>query len=58
MIFFHLAHGEESLKKLLDELNGFNQHIKFTYEYSVENIPFPDLKVGLKDGKIATLTYM
>ena len=48
----------KSLKKLLDELNGFNQHIKFTYEYSVENIPFPDLKMGLKDGKIATLTYM
>ena len=49
-----MIHGEESLKKFLDELNGFNQYIKFTYEYSVENIPFLDLKVGLKNGKIAT----
>ena len=53
-IFFIWTHGEESLKKFLDELNGFNQYIKFTYEYSVENIPFLDLKVGLKDGKTAT----
>ena len=53
-IFFIRTHGEESLKKFLDELNGFNQYIKFTYEYSVENIPFLDLKVGLKDRKIAT----
>ena len=27
---------------------------KFTYEYSAENIPFLDLKVGLKDRKITT----
>ena len=53
-IFFIWTHGEESLKKFLDELNVFNQYIKFTYEYSVENIPFLDLKVGLKDRKIAT----
>ena len=63
-IFFIWTHGEESLKKFLDELNNFNQYIKFinnfnqyikfTYEYSAENIPFLDLKVGLKDGKITT----
>ena len=51
-VFFILIHGEESLKKFLDELNGFNQYIKFTYEYSVENIPFLYLKVSLKDGKL------
>ena len=28
--------------------------MKFTYEHSVENILFLDLKVGLKDGKITT----
>ena len=48
------THGEESLKKFLEELNDFNQYIKFTYEYSAKNIPFLDLKVGLKDGKITT----
>ena len=57
-IFFIWTHGEESLKKFLDKLNGFNQYIKFTYEYSVENISFLDLKVGLKDGKIATELHM
>ena len=31
---------------------------KFAYEYSVEKIPFLDLKVGLKDGKIATDLHM
>ena len=51
---FFWTHGEESLKKFLNELNGSNQYIKFTYEYSVENISFLDLKVELKDGKVAT----
>ena len=53
-IFLIWTHGEESLKKFLAELNDFNQYIKFTYEYSAKNIPFLDLKVGLKDGKITT----
>ena len=53
-IFFIWSHAEEGLKKFLDELNGFNQYIKLTYECNVENIPFLDLKVGLKDGKIIT----
>ena len=53
MMFFW-THGEESLKKFLNELNGSNQYIKFTYEYSVENISFLDFKVELKDGKVAT----
>ena len=48
------THGEESLKTFLEELNDFNQFIKFTYEYSAKNIPFLDLKVGLKDEKITT----
>ena len=46
-IFLSWTHGEESL-------NDFNQYIKFTYEYSAKNIPFLDLKVVLKDGKITT----
>ena len=55
MIFFFIwAHGEESLKKFLEELNDFKQYIKFTYEFSEENIPILCLKVGLKDVKIPT----
>ena len=42
-IFFICTHGEESLKKFLEELNDFSQYIKFTYEYSAENIPFLNL---------------
>ena len=40
--------------KVLEKLNDYSQYIKFTYGYSAENIPFLDLKVGLKDGKITT----
>ena len=53
-IFIIWTHGEESLRKVLEELNDFNQYIRFTYEYIAENIPFLDLKVGSKDGKITT----
>ena len=53
-IFLIWTHGEKSLQRFLEELNDFNQNIKFTYEYSAKNIPFLDLKVGLKDGKITT----
>ena len=53
-IFFIWTHGEESLKKFLEEFNDFNQYIKFIYEYSVKNIQFLDFKGGLKDEKVAT----
>ena len=53
-IFLIWTHGEESLMKFLEELNDFNQYIEFTYDYNAKNIPFLDLKVGLKDGKITT----
>ena len=52
-ISFFWIHGDESLKKYL-ELNDSNQYIKFTHEHSVENIPFINLTVGSKYGKIAT----
>ena len=35
-----------------EKLNDFNQYIKFTYEYSAENIPLVDPKMRLKNGKI------
>ena len=50
---FIWTHGEEGLKKFL-ELNDFIEYIKFTYEYSVENIPLLDLKIGLNNGEIVT----
>ena len=53
-IFFIWTHSEESLKKSLEKPDDFSQYIKFTYEYSAKNIPFLDLKLGSKDGKIST----
>ena len=50
-IFFIWTHGKESLKKFSEELNSFNQYLKCTYEYSVENIPFLDLKSWVKGWK-------
>ena len=54
MLLFIWTHGKESYRKFLEELNGFNQYIKFAYEHNVENSPFLDLKVKLQDGKIDT----
>ena len=50
-IVFIWTHGKESLKKFSEELNGLNQYLKCTYEYSVENIPFLDLESGDKGRK-------
>ena len=54
MLLFIWTHGEESYRKILEKVDGFNQYIKFTHEYNVENNPFLDLKVKLQDGKIIT----
>ena len=38
-------------------MNDFKQYVKF-FNYSVENIPFFNLKVGLNYGKIVTDLYV
>ena len=57
-IFFLWTHGEGNLKRFLEELNNYDPNIKFTHEYSKKEIPFLDLKVGIKDGKITTDLYV
>ena len=57
-IFFIWTHGEEKLKTFLESLNNFEPYLKFTHEFSKENIPFLDLKVKLVDGKIKTDLYI
>ena len=53
-MFFIWAHGEEKLQLVLPDLNNYNPHIKFTYEFNKEQISFLDLNVGFCVGKLAT----
>ena len=53
-VFLLWTHGEENLKRSLDNLNNHDPNIKFTHQYSKKEIPFLDLKVGIKNGNITT----
>ena len=57
-VFLLWTHGEGNLKRFLEELNNYDPNIKFTHEYSKKEIPFLDLKVAIKDGKITTDLYV
>ena len=57
-VFLLWTHGEGNLKRFLEELNNYDPNIKFTHEYSKKEIPFLNLKVGIKDGKITTDLYV
>ena len=48
------THGEEKLQLFLTDLNNYNTHIKFIYEFNKKHISFLDLKVSLGDGKLTT----
>ena len=53
-VFFLWTRGEVNLKRFLDNLNNYDPYIKFTHEYSRKEIPFLDLKVGIKNGNITS----
>ena len=53
-IFFIQTHGKGTLKKFLDDLNSFDNNIKFTHEPSKENATFLDLIVKLSKGCLTT----
>ena len=53
-IFFIWEHGEEELKEFIKKLNEYHPTIKFTAEWSKEEISFLDVKVSLKEGDIKT----
>ena len=46
-IFFIWTHGKDKLEKFLNDLNSFDNNIKFTHESSKENVTFLDLIVKL-----------
>ena len=57
-VLFVWTHGEENLKQFLYNLNNYDPNLKFTHEYSKKEIPFLDLKVGIKNGNITTDLYV
>jgi len=51
-IFFIWTHGGESLELFMNDLNGYHNNLKFTYETDKESVIFLDLCVKLQNGKI------
>ena len=46
-ILFIWTHGEEKLKKFIENFNSFSHDIKFTYEFDEESISFLGLSLNL-----------
>ena len=57
-IFMIWTHGEEKLKKFLEDLNNFHETIKFTSEASRDVVNFLDVKVSLKNGFLSSDLYV
>ena len=53
-IFFIWTHGDDKLEKFLDDLNSFDNNIKFRHESSKDNAIFLDLIVNLSKGHLTT----
>ena len=53
-IFFIWENREESLRDFIDQVNLFHPTIKFTAEYSKEEVTFEDLNIKLIDGELQT----
>ena len=51
-IFFIWEHDEESLRVFIDQINLFHLTIKFTAEYSKEEVNFLDRNIKLIDGEL------
>ena len=53
-VFFIWTHGEEKFQLFHTDLNNYNTHIKFTYEFNKEHISFLDLNASFRDFKLTT----
>ena len=51
-MFFVWTVGEENLHSFLTDLNNYNLHIKFRYEFNQERISFLYLNLSFCDGKL------
>lgn len=56
-IFFVWMNGEESLKLFMNHMNNYHDTIKFTFNWSTEEVDFLDVTVKLNDGIIQTDLY-
>ena len=56
-IFFVWTHGEDKLHDFLSRLNEFHPNLKFTYEYSTEQINFLDVIVKKEKDEFVTDLY-
>nr|XP_039263152.1 uncharacterized protein LOC120339139 [Styela clava] len=55
--FLIWTHGETELISFINHANSIHPSIKFTFEYSTENITFLDVKVHIMDNKLETEIY-
>ena len=56
-VFAIWTHGEQQLQTFLGELNHHHTSIKFTANWSTEEVSFLDTRVYLKDGRVETDLY-
>eukprot|EP00061_Rhincodon_typus_P002328 g17245.t1 len=56
-IFFFWTHGEESLKRLHNDINKFHPTIRLTMDYSSKSVSFLDTFMSIKDGHLSTSLY-
>ena len=57
-MFFIWTHREEKFQLFLTDLNNYNPHIKFTYEFNKEQISFLHLHASFCDNKLTTNLYV
>ena len=56
-VFIVWTHGKETLEKFLNYINQAHETIKFTAEYSTQEVPFLDTLVYKLNNKLATKVY-
>ena len=56
-VFIVWTHGKETLEKFLNYINQVHETIKFTAEYSTQEVPFLDTLVYKLKNKLATKVY-
>ena len=56
-MFFVWTHGEDKLHDFLSRLNEFHPNLKFTHEYSTEQINFLDVIVKKEKDEFVTDLY-
>ena len=56
-IFLIWLHGNETLLEFLNYANSYDDTIKYTWEWSYENISYLDVRIKVRDNKISTDVY-